>query len=100
MLGRFNLGYFLKGGGKEDWFKSWGLGWRLILTLAVLFFVGIIIYRAFFMKNTTVNVGKGGTANIYQARKRFFIPFIEGSVGQSNRYKMETAIKGGLRFEF
>ena len=100
MEGKFSLKEFIAGGGKESWFKSWGYGWRLILTLAILFFVGIMIYRAFFMKNTTVNVGKGGTANIYQARKRFFIPFVEGSVGQSNRYKMETAIRAGIRCEF
>lgn len=100
MEGKFSLKEFIAGGGKESWFKSWGYGWRLILTLVILFFIGIIIWRAFFLKNTTVNVGSGGTAIINQARKRFLIPFVEGSVSQSNRYKMETAIKTGIRVEF
>lgn len=100
MEGKFSLKEFIAGGGKESWFKSWGYGWRLIITLAIVFFVGITIWRAFFKKDTVVNVGKGGTAIIQQIRKRFFIPFIEGSVGQSNRYKMETTIKTGIRIEF
>lgn len=53
MKGKFNLGYFLKGAGAEDWFKSWGLGWRLIITIIILLFVFTTIYRVLFVKNQT-----------------------------------------------
>lgn len=99
---KFNLGYLFTGNKEaplEDWFKSWGYGWRLIFTLIIVFLVGMGI-RAFFMKNTTVNVGKGGIANIYQARKRFFIPFVEGGVEKTSDVDLDTYIRAGLRFEF
>ena len=100
MLGKFSLKEFFVGGGKESWFKSWGYGWRLILTLAILFFVGIVIWRAFFMKTTTVHVGKGGTAIINQVKKRFFIPFVEGGIEKNSDVDLDTYIRAGLRFEF
>ena len=100
MEGKFNLKYFLTGAGITDWFKAWGLGWRLILTLVIIFFVGITIYRAFFKGDTVVNVGRGGTAIIQQVRKRFFIPFIEGGIEQRRTQDMTTYIRAGLRFEF
>ena len=100
---KFNLKYLFKGDSEnsmKDWFKSWGLGWRLIITLAILFFVGITIWRAFFMKTTSVTVQKGGTANIYNQPKRFFIPFIEGGVEQRSDRNMGTYIRAGLRIEW
>ncbi len=31
MVGKFNLLYFFKGAGLEDWWKALGLGWRLLV---------------------------------------------------------------------
>lgn len=99
MQGKFSLKYFLLGAGKEDWFKSWGMGWRLFVTLLPFIIVGLILWSAFFKKTTTVNVGKGGKAYIGQT-KRFFIPFIEGGVEQKKSNSLATYLRGGLRFEF
>jgi len=53
MEGKFSLKEFITGGGKTSWFKSWGYGWRLIVTILVILFVAVTIYRAFFVKNQT-----------------------------------------------
>jgi hypothetical protein len=55
MTGKFNLGYFFKGAGLEDWFKSWGLGWRFLVTILAIIFVVLTIWRAYFMKTQTQN---------------------------------------------
>lgn len=99
MEGKFSLKYFLFGKGKESWFKTLGYGWRLLVILLVAY----IVWRAFFMKTQTQKTtftGPVGKVNIIQERKKTVIPFVEGSVGQSNRYKMETTIKAGIRCEF
>ena len=96
MEGKFDLKYFLFGKGKETWLKTAGYGWRLLLILFAVF----VIWRAFFMKTTSVHVGSGGTAIINQAPKRFMIPFVEGYVGQENDRKMNTGLRAGIRCEF
>ena len=39
MQGNFSLKYFLLGKGLPDWFSAWGSGWRIILTIILLFFL-------------------------------------------------------------
>jgi len=53
MKGPFKLGYFLKGAGFEDWFKSWGLGIRFLITILAILFLVVMIQRAFFRKDQT-----------------------------------------------
>jgi len=49
-----------------------------------------------------ITVQKGGVATIQQqqAKKRLFIPFIEGGVEKNSDVDLDTYIRGGLRFEF
>lgn len=97
MEGKFSPKYFLFGKGKESWFKTAGYGWRLLLILFAIF----VIWRAFFMKTTSVHVGSGGTAIINQARKRFLIPFTEVFTGKEKNYPdLNYGVKVGVRFEF
>jgi len=93
---KFSAKTLFTGGGKKTWYKTLGYGWRL---LAIVLFC-LLVYRAFFMRTTSVKVGKGGTANIYNAPKRFLIPFIEGGVEQRTQNNLNTYIRAGLRFEF
>jgi|GEM_PF-791514 len=51
--GKFSLKYFLFGKGLPDWISAWGSGWRIVMTLTILFFIVITIYRAFFKKDQT-----------------------------------------------
>jgi uncharacterized membrane protein YukC len=83
-------------GDKESWLHTLGHSWRILLILALAF----ILYRAFSPNKTNVTVGKGGTAIINQAYKRFLIPFVEGYIDQKNDSKMNTGIRAGIRFEF
>lgn len=53
MEGKFSLKEFIAGGGKESWFKSWGYGWRSIVTILAVMFIFVTIYRAYFVKNQT-----------------------------------------------
>jgi len=103
MEGKFSLKEFITGGGKTSWFKSWGYGWRLILTIGILVLV-ILGIKSIFLKSQTQRTQIGqvqGNVNIIQKSSRFLIPFAEVSVGQSNRYdKLETAIRCGIRVEF
>jgi len=83
--------------------KSLSIGWKVVLIALVIFFVyrGITANRQ--KQTQQITVESGGQATIIQKQtsKRFLIPFIECSVGQSNRYdKLETAVKGGIRVEF
>ena len=50
---KFNLRYFVAGDGWKDWFKSWGLGWRLIVTLLALLFVATTIFKGCSPKTQT-----------------------------------------------
>lgn len=121
MKGRFNLKYFIKGsGGLEDWFKSWGLGWRLIVTVLVVLFVTITIYRAYFMKTQT----QKQTANIIalpmshityapvqsqkqEVKKRpWWLPFVFGEIygfsetANIGNQRIGIGSRGGLRWEW
>jgi hypothetical protein len=84
-------------GDKTAWQHTLGHSWRILLILAFFF----VLYRAFAPNKTNVTVGKGGTANIYQAAKRFLIPFIEVYTEQrSGNDNLGYGVRGGLRFEF
>jgi len=51
MKGSFDLGYFLKGAGPEDWFKALGLGTRFIVVILIVGLLaagGISIWRFIF----------------------------------------------------
>lgn len=67
---KFNLGYLLKGDGLKDYYKSWGLGLRLGVTLLLLFAIGFTI-KSFLPKKPQASsstaiktIEAGGTANI------------------------------------
>ena len=71
----------------------------------VLFFVSYGLYKAYFRKPDpaqTIRVGKESNVTIIQRNdaKKKFIPFIEAYAGQESDHKMNTGIRGGLRFEF
>lgn len=55
---KFNLGYFVKGEGWKDFFKAWGLGWRLILTFLILFFLASGIKGCFLKEPKNINKPK------------------------------------------
>lgn len=101
MQGKFDLGYFIKGNGKEDWFKALGNGWRIgIITLvAFLLILGISTIFKKNIQQTKIGEVKGNV-NIIQKSSRFFIPFIEGGVEQKSNSDLATFIRGGIRVEF
>ena len=74
MTGKFNLGYFLKGAGKEDWFKAWGTGWRLLFTFLIIGLLALTIYKAYFVptqkqqQTNTITAQAGSTINIGQSQ--------------------------------
>ena len=67
---KFNLGYLIKGDGMKDYYKSWGLGFRLVVTLALLFAIVFTVYSFFPKKkqatsSTTIgDVKEGATLNV------------------------------------
>lgn len=78
---------------------------RTLSVISVLAIVGGLAYGLTFLfrkPSQNIVVGKGGTAQITQINKtsRFFIPFVEASVGQSSDSKMDTSIRAGVRVEF
>jgi len=120
MQGPFSMKYFLKGAGAEDWFKSWGLGWRLIVTIIIIIFIIIAIHKIFFEKQTQMQTQK---LNVWplsfstvtyapqqeqkqEIKKRpWWLPivFVEGygfteTTGDDSRTGVGG--KGGLRFEW
>ena len=84
------------------WVKSVMLGLGILAILMIVF----TVYKAFFKKpqlSQVITAETGSNVTVIQKadRKRFFIPFIEGSVAQSSGGdNLESAIRGGLRFEF
>ena len=70
--------------------------------IIIVVIVGFI-YMKFFKKDsqeTTIH-GDVENVNIIQARKRFFIPFVEGFMGVETQHdEVNAGIRGGLRFEF
>lgn len=82
-----------------DWFKALMIGLK-ILGIA---FIGLTIYRAYFMETqsqTQIFRGNVKQVTIRQDRKKTFIPFIEGGVEKNNQTEFETYMRAGLRFEF
>ena len=72
MQGKFSLKYFLLGAGKEDFFKAWGTGVRLLATIIIILLLisgGLYVWNFLFPKakinenKPTINVGQGGTSN-------------------------------------
>lgn len=55
MQGKFDLGYFIKGSGLEDWWKALGLGWRLIVFGVFIFFLISGIRGCFVKEPKNVN---------------------------------------------
>jgi hypothetical protein len=103
MKGPFSLKYLLTGAGKEDWFKSWGLGWRLLVTLSLIGLIFFSIYTIFHKQpNQTIIAKPGSNVSVTQINKqsRFFIPFIEAGVEQRTTQNMGTYIRAGVRIEF
>ena len=86
-----------------EWFDYWFLKNKTVVKGVKIFVVLIfafMVYRSFFMKATSVTVQKGGTAIINQARKRFFIPFIEGGIEQrQGTGSLNTYLRVGIRVE-
>jgi hypothetical protein len=116
MTGKFDLKYFLNGKGLEDWFKTWGFGWRLLITLLALIFVAVTIYRAFFMKTQTQKQTNQLLAlpfsTVYYApqqsqkqevKKRPWwlpIPFVEGYAFAESNGRTGIGGRAGGRLEF
>ena len=92
---KFNLSYLISGDGIKDWWKAWGGGIRLLITIIIITLLGMgafATYRFFFPKPTsnvnkpTINVGQGGTSNY--------------TVIQNKEHNWETDIfGGGLRYD-
>jgi hypothetical protein len=104
MEGKFDLKYFLMGAGKEDWFKAWGNGWRLLVTIvvAVLLVGGVIFFisRGRQTQNTEIKEVKGDV-NIIQKSSRFLIPFVEIYTMKERNYDgFGYGMKAGIRLEF
>jgi len=78
---KFNLRYFVTGEGWKDWFKSWGLGWRLIITLLAILFVATTLWRAYFTKNQT------------QSQKMVVYPFSFSTITFSPQQEQKQEIK-------
>lgn len=76
---QFSLGYFFKGAGIEDWFKAWGAGFRLIVTIALIAFLVTGIRSCFRPQGNVSNP------------KVTVLPFghFEGNVTQSPSQKTE-----------
>jgi len=47
---KFSLRYFIVGEGAKDWWKAWGTGWRLIITIAVFFLSWLESIKSSFLK--------------------------------------------------
>jgi len=69
---KFNLSYLVAGEGLKDWWKSWGAGIRLAVTIIIIYLLimgGITLWNKLFPKplinenKPTINVGQGGTSN-------------------------------------
>lgn len=106
----FDITYFFKGEGWKDWFKAWGSGYRLVITIVVggLLILGV---RALFVKKPQninqphITVASGGKVD-YQVnqigdRKRLFIPFVEVYTFKEGKTEgFGYGLKAGVRFEF
>lgn len=77
---------------------------RYFIGIAIILVICLGIYQKFFKKENVLNTQIHGNVDkltIIQKPSRFFIPFVEGSVGQdSDNSGFDTSIRAGLRFEF
>jgi hypothetical protein len=100
---KFDLKYFFLGDGLKDWFKSWGNGWRLAVTIGVLFLL-ILGIKSIFSKTQTQKTQIGqvsGDVNIIQKPSRFLIPFVEAYIMREKEDSgFGYGLKAGVRLEF
>lgn len=70
---KFSLNYLLTGDGAKDWYKAWGSGIRLLITITILTLMGLGIwgiYRYFFPKpkpisqTTNISMDKDNKGNV------------------------------------
>lgn len=86
------------------WVKSVMLG----LGIYVLIIVGFAVWKAFFKKpdptntqNIEAQAGSNVSVTHIYERKKTLIPFVEGFAEQkSDGEKLNTGIRGGVRFEW
>jgi hypothetical protein len=78
---KFSLSYFFFGEGIKDWWKSWGFGWRLIVTILVILFIVTAVQRVFFSKNQT------------QTQKLVIMPFSFSTVTYAPQQEQKQEIK-------
>lgn len=102
---KFNWRYLLTGEGLKDWYKAWGGGIKLVVTIIViaLLFMGITgLYNYFFHKpkpqEQTVIVKKGGQATItniqYQEpARKWWIPHLYTGIAGCIRSKGNSDFK-------
>ena len=78
MQGPLNLKYLVAGVGKEDWYKAWGTGIRLVATIIIIALLGLgglKLWQFLFPKRPinenkpTINVGQGGISNYTVVQK-------------------------------
>ena len=82
--------------------------WVTVLSLVIPYIViGLLalgVYNKFFKRNDSQKViaKEGSTVNLYQDRKRFMIPFIEGfsEIGDNGSSGFDFGARAGLRIEF
>jgi hypothetical protein len=103
MEGKFSTKYFLVGKGKETWFKTLGIGWRLVFIGILLFFV----WRGITAKQTVIHniFEEGSKPNLSQGetKKRAWwipTPFVESYGFVETDDRSGFGMKGGCRWEF
>ena len=57
---KFSLSYLLAGDGIKDWWKAWGTGWRLVVTIliVVLLLTGAVRVYSFIFPKAKQNVSQ------------------------------------------
>ena len=105
MEGKFSTKYFFTGKGKETWFKTLGIGWRLVFIAIILF----TIYRAYFVKtqtqHNTITAQPGSTVNVIQKtnEKRAWwmpTPFVDMYAFVETNDRSGFGGRAGCRWEF
>lgn len=116
MEGPFKIGYMFGGGGKEAWYKSWGYGWRIAITIGIviLLFAGITQIKNLFFPKPPQNINKpefnvaaGGKvdySNIQISTKDEplirIVPYLDASTGTSRYAGTSSEFRIGVRAEF
>ena len=126
---KFHLGYLIKGDGAKDYYKAWGTGIRLALTLGLVFCILFTIKQFFPTKKpatSTTSVGKveaGGVSNITNINNplqdlkqgiylrgasdrasvgvfKEVLPHIDVSLGAGKSYEDDAFVEVETRFKF